>query len=134
MVLSRIEHRWVRACSFLALVFFLWPAAARAATTWTFVANENQSFTVSGTQLVRYGANSSWVQKNVSGTVPCTNAYFGSDPAPGIVKACYVATTTNDTWVHVANESQTFSVQGTQTIRYGATSTRVKESATGTAA
>src|SRR5438132_966335 len=88
MVLSRIEHRWVRACSFLALVFFLWPAAARAATTWTFVANENQSFTVSGTQPVRYGANSSWIQKTLTGSGQCTNTFFGSDPIVGVKKAC----------------------------------------------
>ncbi len=65
---------------------------ATAASGWTKVADEWTSFTVSGTQLVRYGTGSTWVQKTVSGRVPCTNAFFGSDPAVGITKQCQVMT------------------------------------------
>ena len=39
--------------------------------------------------LVRYGADTRFVQNTVNGTVPCTNAFFGSDPAPNAVKACF---------------------------------------------
>jgi hypothetical protein len=28
------------------------------------------------------------VQRTVNGTVPCTNTYFGTDPAPFVVKSC----------------------------------------------
>jgi RHS repeat-associated protein len=57
---------------------------------WTKIADEGASFTVSGTQTVRYGAGISWVQLAVSGTGQCTNAYFGSDPINGTVKQCEV--------------------------------------------
>jgi hypothetical protein len=60
-----------------------------AKRTGDFLANEGQSFTVARNTVVKYGAGSSFVQKTVSGTAPCTNAYFGSDPAPFVVKACY---------------------------------------------
>ena len=56
---------------------------------WTFIASENQSFSVSGTQLVRYGNEwVAWVQKSVTGPGQCSNAFFGSDPAPGKGKVC----------------------------------------------
>ncbi|HJV96847.1 MAG TPA: glycoside hydrolase family 5 protein, partial [Albitalea sp.] len=45
---------------------------------WTKVANEWANFTVGVTQTVRFGAGTKWVQKTVSGTEPCTAAYFGS--------------------------------------------------------
>ncbi len=57
--------------------------------TWTKIASEGASFSVSGTQTVRYGAGSTWIQKTVSGSGACTNAYF-SDPLPGTVKECDV--------------------------------------------
>jgi hypothetical protein len=46
---------------------------------------------VSAPTVVRYGADTRWVQKTVNGTVPCTNAFFGTDPAPVVVKSCRVA-------------------------------------------
>ena len=39
---------------------------------------------------VAYGASGLFVVKrNLSGSVPCTNQYFGTDPAPGKLKSCY---------------------------------------------
>lgn len=70
-------------------------AQALATSTWTKIASEGQSFTVSGVRTVRYGAGSSWVQKQVSGTGQCTNAFFGRDPLRGVVKRCEVLTTTS---------------------------------------
>jgi uncharacterized repeat protein (TIGR02543 family) len=58
--------------------------------TWTRIAVENASFTVNGTQTVRYGAGSSWVQRSVTNSGQCTNAFFGSDPAWGVLKSCEV--------------------------------------------
>ena len=57
---------------------------------WTHLANEGQSFTVSGTQTVRYGSGSSWITLSVAGGGSCTNAFFGSDPIYGVVKECDV--------------------------------------------
>src|SRR5258706_16409279 len=47
---------------------------------WMKIATESQSFTVDGTQTVRYGTGSSWVQKDVTNSGQCTNAFFGNDP------------------------------------------------------
>jgi hypothetical protein len=71
-------------------------AAATEATTvtWTKIASEGQSFSVSGTQTVRYGAGSSWLTKSVTGSGQCTNGFFGGDPIYGTVKQCQVAGTT----------------------------------------
>ncbi|HSW03975.1 InlB B-repeat-containing protein [Aquabacterium sp.] len=62
--------------------------AAFAQSTWTKIADEGASFTVNGTQTVRFGAGSSWVQRSVTGSGQCTNAFFGSDPAWGVFKTC----------------------------------------------
>ncbi|WP_280151375.1 choice-of-anchor Q domain-containing protein [Piscinibacter sp. XHJ-5] len=66
-------------------------------TTWTTIAAEKESFSVSGTQTVRYGANASWITKSVTGSGQCTNTFFGGDPAYGIRKQCQVAGTTETT-------------------------------------
>ncbi len=55
---------------------------------WTSAAREGQTFSVQGTQTVRYGAGTRWIQKSVSGKVNCSNAFFGSDPIVGTRKTC----------------------------------------------
>jgi len=115
----------------------MWMAAVPtlgSATTWSWVASENQTFTVSGTQTARYGIEGQWVTKTVSGTVPCTNDYFGSDPAYGSSKSCYVSSdpTPATTWTFVASENQTFTVSGTQTARYGIEGLWVTKTVSGT--
>src|SRR5258707_903305 len=129
MCSSKCGHAFVRVgFAWLWAVALSLACGAAGATTWTFLASEYQNFTVSGTQLVRYGANSSWIEKTVSGTNPCTNAFFGRDPLYGVVKACYLGSdTTTEVWVRVAGENQTFSVTGTQTIRYGANTSWVQK-------
>ncbi|MBC7957744.1 MAG: hypothetical protein H7Y33_17985 [Cytophagales bacterium] len=62
--------------------------AAAITDTWVHVANEWTTFTVTGTQHVRYGSGTTWIERDVSGTVPCTNAFFGRDPLVGITKRC----------------------------------------------
>lgn len=61
------------------------------AANWTRIAIEWQAFTVAANSTVRYGAGTSFMTRTLSGTGQCTNAYFGNDPAPGVSKACYVA-------------------------------------------
>lgn len=56
--------------------------------TLTLIANEGESFTVTGTGTVRYGAGTRFVEKSVTGAGQCTSAFFGSDPAVGTVKTC----------------------------------------------
>jgi hypothetical protein len=74
---------------------------AQAATptigSWTLVANQSGSFTISGTtpKIVRYGNGTKWVNKMVVGPGQCTTAFFGgNDPYPGTNKMCQVFSTT----------------------------------------
>jgi PKD repeat protein len=57
---------------------------------WTKVADENQTFNIAGSKVVRYGAGDHWIQRMVSGGVDCSNAFFGNDPLYGTVKECDV--------------------------------------------
>lgn len=62
--------------------------AQALAVTWTRIAGEGQTFSVTGVQTVRYGADSRWVEKSVSGSGKCSNGFFGKDPAVGVKKQC----------------------------------------------
>jgi hypothetical protein len=64
------------------------PPPPPAPPTGPTLASEGGTFTVATPTLVSYGADTRWVQKTVTGTVSCTNAYFGTDPAPFVVKRC----------------------------------------------
>jgi Domain of unknown function (DUF4832)/Domain of unknown function (DUF4874) len=57
---------------------------------WTKIADEYKSFTLSGTQTVRYGTEDRWVEKSVTDEGYCGNRFFGSDPAKGTLKQCEV--------------------------------------------
>ena len=65
-------------------------AAADSPPAWTLCANEGQTCTVTGTQQVRYGASGTFLYRTVTDSIACTNAAFGSDPVPWIVKRCEV--------------------------------------------
>lgn len=67
--------------------------------------------------LVAYGGNGSFIFKSVigSGSIPCTNAFFGGDPAVGVTKACYFAN-----YSFRANENQSSGTSGPRAIAYGA--------------
>ena len=62
--------------------------------TLTRIAEENETFIVSGTGTVRYGAGNAFVERSVSGTGECSNTFFGTDPVVGTVKACFLFTPT----------------------------------------
>ena len=119
------------------------PLSAEAAIVWTRIATERQPFTVSGTQTVRYGSGSTWIERSITGGGQCTNEFFGNDPLFGIVKECQVASDTaapppppppppaGITWMRIATEGQPFTVSGTRTVRYGSGSTWIQRSITG---
>lgn len=68
-------------------------ATAQATTTgsWSFIASEGSTFSLSTQRTVRYGASGRWTQKTVpAGTAHCTNWYFGRDPFYGTKKRCEV--------------------------------------------
>jgi hypothetical protein len=72
--------------------------ATEAPTGWTRCATENGVCAVTGTRLVRYGADWWWATKTVTGSTPCTNAVFG-DPAPGFMKTCEVQREPDQRWL-----------------------------------
>jgi len=58
--------------------------------TWNKIANEYESFSLSGTSEIRYGKDQTWVSKVLpAGTHVCNNATFG-DPVPGATKECQI--------------------------------------------
>ena len=59
--------------------------------------------------------------KTVSGSAECSNEWFGSDPAVGVVKVCQGAggSAVETGWTRIAGEGESFAVNGTQTVRYG---------------
>ena len=85
------------------------------------VALEGEDFFIRGTQTVRFGAGTSWVEKLVSGGGQCTNDYFGRDPAFGVFKSCEVIAVSAPVtaWVRLALEGDSFTTTGVQTVRYG---------------
>lgn len=61
------------------------------AEQWTFCSNEYQTCSFTGTRRVRFGLNTSWVERDlaaVGGGVPCRLATFGTDPVVGVTKRC----------------------------------------------
>lgn len=87
---------------------------------WVRAAGENQSFSIDSPTEVRYGVGTKWIQRRLEGTVPCTNSFFGSDPARGVVKTCEISPAPPPMmWVKAVGENQTFSVNEPTEVRYG---------------
>ncbi|MEO8807041.1 MAG: Ig-like domain-containing protein, partial [Burkholderiaceae bacterium] len=108
-------------------------SALAVQVNWVRVADERQSFSVSGTQLVRYGAGTNWVQKSVTSSGQCTNAFFGSDPLYGTRKSCEIQVTVTDPgpWTRIAVEGQAFTTSATRAVRYGVDTRWVQKAVTG---
>ena len=69
------------------------PTTNPQATSWIECGVEFGVCSFTGTRPVRYGANSTFVIKELTaqnGGVPCTNATFGGDPLVGVTKRCYL--------------------------------------------
>jgi hypothetical protein len=93
---------------------------------------------------VAYGANGSFVYRYVTSSMgtcsaglcivlsfPCNNSAFGSDPAPGLTKGCYLPLPEYDV---AASEGQTLTVQQPHTaVAYGANGSFVYAEFTGSA-
>jgi hypothetical protein len=91
---------------------------ATASTTglyWVLASRENNSFLLIGTQTVRYGFGSTWIQKVLSGRVDCTNTFFGNDPLFGTGKQCEVLSATGSATGLFTSVSSTISSSVTAT-------------------
>jgi hypothetical protein len=102
-----------------------------AADAWTTIANEGERFTVAGTQIVRYGSGDTWITLQVDAGGDCSNAAFGADPLYGVYKQCQVQSTAVVGWTPIATEWSSFTVNGTQTIRYGSGSSWITKTVSG---
>lgn len=96
-------------------------------------AAENGVCTAAVPSVVAYGAGSSYVYQTVpAGTVPCTNAAFGTDPVYGLVKSCSVAPAAGPAGsTSCAAENGTCTFTGTRTVAYGANGAFTYRQATG---
>lgn len=64
--------------------------AAGDLVPWLEITNQNSSFHMAITRMVRFGSGTTWVKKKLSGTHVCNVATFGTDPAPGVAKTCQI--------------------------------------------
>ncbi|OXM82575.1 Ig-like domain-containing protein [Paenibacillus rigui] len=55
----------------------------------TLCASEGQPCTFTGTKVVRYGANGSYLYKMLTNSATCNTTTFGGDPAYMVAKSCY---------------------------------------------
>jgi hypothetical protein len=70
-----------------------------------YAAAEYQTVTGLYKTSMAFGANGKFLYKVATGSVPCTVAAFGGDPAPGFDKSCYWLG-----WPFVANEGLSYSL------------------------
>jgi len=96
-----------------------------SAGTWIALTSEGQGFQApqetSQAWRVRYGADTRWIEREVNGEGSCSNAFFGADPAPGVVKSCqrYAASASPAGWNTLATEGQSFEATRVWRVRYG---------------
>jgi hypothetical protein len=83
-------------------------------------ASENGVCNLGTPRYMAFGANGSYLFKQLSGAVSCTAATFGGDPAYGVVKNCYYSNYGTDGTgpALLAAENQTATVNGN--VAYGA--------------
>lgn len=110
---------------------------------WIKLTDENGTFTLSKTGVVRYGAQGTYDYKTLEpGTYSCSNGAWGKDPIGGVYKACDVGsnapppsplpTTTTNTTTTTNNTVTTFT-EPTTTASTTTTTNPVIDSTTSTA-
>jgi hypothetical protein len=91
---------------------------------YTFCSSEYQNCTLSGMMDVAYGAQGQYAYKSgLNGTFYCSNATFGSDPAYGATKGCYVRASGGGgpaSFTFCAGQGQSCSPSGAVDVAYGA--------------
>jgi hypothetical protein len=91
---------------------------------YTFCASEYANCTLSGTMDVAYGAQGSYVYRSgLGGAFACGNGTFGSDPAYGSTKGCYVRAHGGGGpggFTYCAGEGQSCAPSGVVDVAYGA--------------
>jgi hypothetical protein len=94
-------------------------------TTWTKIANENDTVSVPAGTTVRFGFAPNWSSPmtfSTATTFTATNSFFGGDPYPNQFKevdALGSGTVVSTTWTKVANENDSVSVPAGTIVRFG---------------
>lgn len=74
------------------------PAIPTDFSRWIKLTDENGTFTLNKTGVVRYGADGVYDYKNLEpGTYSCSNGAWGKDPIGGVYKACDLGSNTTTT-------------------------------------
>lgn len=71
---------------------------AQAPPDYTQCAGEGGRCKFSGTKMIKYGANGTWLDVVATDWFDCTVAAFGSDPTPNVPKQCYVSQAEFNPW------------------------------------
>jgi len=101
---------------------FMGGASTVGPAGYTKCADENQSYTLTGTCDVAYGANGQfYYQYSKTGTINFSNSTFG-DPIPGVQKYGYYKTVVVGPagYTKCADENQSYALSGTCDVAYGA--------------
>jgi len=94
------------------------PVQLPAGFTWCATENGTCSSS-SGTSVIAFGAGQ-YLYKTVTGSAGCTSSAFVGDPAPGVLKACYIAPSGGPSgYTACAGENGTCSFSGTEMVAYG---------------
>lgn len=95
-------------------------APAGGPSGYTACAAENGTCSFSGTEMVAFGSNGTFNYQLASSGIGCSDSNFG-DPAPGVVKSCYLPPAGGPTgsWTQCASENGSCNVTGVQLIAYG---------------
>ena len=100
------------------------PATPSTVFGYTYCAAEYQNCALSGAMDVAYGAQGSFVYRSsLTATVACTNATFGTDPAYGSTKGCYVRPHGGggpESFTYCSGEGQSCATNGAVDVAYGA--------------
>jgi hypothetical protein len=104
--------------------------ACWSSVTWSACAAQYANCSFSGTRAVRLGVTvtSQFVEKVVSNTISCQASAFGSDPAVGVPKSCWVTDVDQGpppvAWTKCADQYNQCNVTtGAHAVRFGATAT-----------
>lgn len=97
---------------------------AQAPPNFMSCAREGEPCVFEGTKEVRYGAGAGWVTKTATNTILCGVAAFGRDPAPNVLKQCYIpyagSPERNPKFTPCAKEGEHCQFAGTKEVMYGA--------------
>jgi hypothetical protein len=119
-------RRWLVVGFGLAVALALGVATPKTAEAQAQCASENGTCSFSGVAGVVYGANGAFNAKMATNSIACNTASFGgTDPVPGVVKACY-----SRAYTLCASENGTCSFSGVADVAYGANGSFLNHTAT----